>query len=84
MESVPLYDAITFHKSRKTFITTALRRGISQRIVMQLAGIKTESTFRKYAAYENIEGDVEMHGNFSRGEESDPMAILDVLDNLIP
>jgi len=69
VESVrlPLYEAITFHKSRKTFITVALQRGISKRIVMALAGIESESVFKKYADYADKEGEEAMNNIFSQG-----------------
>lgn len=66
-ETMPLYEVISFHKSRKTFITTALRRGLDKRIVMQLAGIKTDSVFRRYADYQNNEGQQAMSEMFSKG-----------------
>lgn len=50
-ENKKLYDAISFHKSRKTFITIALGRGMRADIVMRLSGHKSIKIFTKYIDY---------------------------------
>lgn len=46
--TLPKYKLITFHTSRKTFITNSLMLGINERIVRSITGHKKESTFNKY------------------------------------
>jgi integrase len=47
----PLSSVINFHKSRKTAITSALAAGISETIVKQISGHKSDKAFRKYINY---------------------------------
>lgn len=47
-EHVPLYDAITFHSGRKTFVTVALVAGMPAKIVMSISGHKKDANFQKY------------------------------------
>lgn len=49
---MPLHEAISFHKSRKTFVTTALGAGIEERNVRKMSGHKSERAFKKYVAYD--------------------------------
>lgn len=56
----PLFEAITFHKSRKTFIVNALKAGIPTEIVMKLSGHKQHKTFRKYVSFAENVLEVEM------------------------
>ena len=46
----PLYEVISWHKGRKTAITTALKRGIPIELVMQLSGHSKYETMKKYSA----------------------------------
>lgn len=45
---VPLYQEISWHKSRKTAITTAIKKGIPHEYVMALVGHKKHGTLMKY------------------------------------
>jgi site-specific recombinase XerD len=42
------WELVTSHTARKTFITNCLRAGIDAYLVMEIVGIKKESTFRRY------------------------------------
>jgi integrase len=53
VEHEKLYDTISFHKARKTFITNALRMGVPASIVMKLSGHKSDEAFKKYIGYVN-------------------------------
>ncbi|MFA5478939.1 MAG: tyrosine-type recombinase/integrase [Candidatus Muiribacteriota bacterium] len=46
--TVPKYQAITAHVSRKTFITLSFYQGMNQRVVQEITGITQESTLSKY------------------------------------
>ena len=45
---IPLYEEISWHKSRKTAITTAIKKGIPHEIVMELSGHTKYETFKMY------------------------------------
>jgi len=45
---VPLYQEISWHKARKTAITTLLSKGVDQSLVMMISGHKDHRSFRKY------------------------------------
>ena len=45
---IPLHEEISWHKSRKTAITTAIKKGIPHEIVMELSGHTKYETFKKY------------------------------------
>ena len=47
------WEIITTHTARKTFITNCLRAGIEAYLVMEIVGIKKESTFRRYIQITN-------------------------------
>lgn len=47
------WELVSTHTARKTFITNCLRAGIDAYIVMELVGIKKESTFQRYAQITN-------------------------------
>lgn len=59
-EYLPLYQAITFHKSRKTFIVNAINAGIPTDTIMKLSGHKKYDTFKKYIAISEKSMDTEM------------------------
>lgn len=42
------WELVSTHTARKTFITNCLRAGIEAYIVMDIVGIKKESTFKRY------------------------------------
>lgn len=42
------WELMTTHTARKTFITNCLRAGIDAYLVMEIVGIKKESTFKRY------------------------------------
>lgn len=42
------WELVSTHTARKTFITNCLRAGIEQYVVMEIVGIKKESTFKRY------------------------------------
>lgn len=45
---VPLHREISWHKARKTAITTLLSKGVDQSLVMMISGHKDHRAFRKY------------------------------------
>jgi site-specific recombinase XerD len=45
---VPLHQEISWHKARKTAITTLLSKGVDQSLVMMISGHKDLRSFRKY------------------------------------
>lgn len=45
---VPLHIEISWHKARKTAITTLLAKGVDQSLVMMISGHKDHRSFRKY------------------------------------
>jgi integrase len=45
---VPLHEEISWHKARKTAITTLLSKGVDQSLVMMISGHKDHRSFRKY------------------------------------
>lgn len=45
---VPLHREISWHKARKTAITTLLSKGVDQSLVMMISGHKDHRSFRKY------------------------------------
>ena len=45
---VPLHQEISWHKARKTAITTLLSKGVDQSLVMMISGHKDQRSFRKY------------------------------------
>lgn len=47
------WELVTTHTARKTFITNCLRAGIEAYLVMDIVGIKKESTFRRYIQVTN-------------------------------
>lgn len=47
-KSVPKYDAITFHTSRKTFVITALQLGIPAEVIMRWTGHSSFEALRPY------------------------------------
>jgi Holliday junction resolvase RusA-like endonuclease len=47
-EVKPLYSVISWHKSRKTAITTAIKKGIPIELVMQLSGHSQYKTMKRY------------------------------------
>ena len=58
---VPLCDVISWHKSRKTAITTAIKKGIPHIIVMKLSGHRKVETFMKYVELANDDLENEMN-----------------------
>lgn len=50
---VPLYEIISWHKSRKTAITSAIKKGIPHVVVMKLSGHTKFETFMKYVELAN-------------------------------
>ena len=50
-ENTPLYNVITSHVGRKSFITNGLMLGINERIVRDISGHKDEKSFRRYVNY---------------------------------
>jgi integrase len=44
----PKYELISFHNSRKTFVTLSLERGMSAEEVMTISGHETYASFKKY------------------------------------
>jgi site-specific recombinase XerD len=58
---VPLYKVISWHKSRKTAITTAINKGIPHVTVMQLSGHRKFETFMKYVELANRDLEREMN-----------------------
>lgn len=47
----PLYEAITFHIGRKSFITIALTAGVNPKVVQKISGHKKSEVFDKYIAF---------------------------------
>lgn len=47
-EPKPKHQVVTVHSSRKTFITLSYYLGMSQRVIMEITGIKNDRTLRKY------------------------------------
>jgi integrase len=47
------WELVTTHTARKTFITNCLRAGIEPYLVMEMAGIKKEATFKRYIQVSN-------------------------------
>ena len=48
---VPLYDAITFHVARKSFVTLALSAGSNAKAVQMMSGHKTDAVFNRYIGF---------------------------------
>lgn len=48
-----LYEIISWHKSRKTAISTLLQNGIPSQIVMEISGHRKESTLNRYKAVQS-------------------------------
>jgi integrase len=44
----PKYELLSSHCGRRTFITNALRKGISERLIMKITGHKSLRSFEKY------------------------------------
>lgn len=44
----PKYELLSSHCGRRTFITNALRKGISERLIMKITGHKSIRSFEKY------------------------------------
>ena len=51
---VPLHRVISWHKARKTAITTLLSKGVDQSLVMMISGHKDHRSFRKYIDGTNL------------------------------
>lgn len=51
---VPLHQEISWHKARKTAITTLLSKGVDQSLVMMISGHKDHRSFRKYIDGTNL------------------------------
>jgi integrase len=51
---VPLHREISWHKARKTAITTLLSKGVDQSLVMMISGHKDHRSFRKYIDGTNL------------------------------
>lgn len=49
----PLCKAVTFHVSRKTFVTLALSKGIPSKIVQAISGHKDDQIFNSYINFSN-------------------------------
>jgi integrase len=49
--SLPLNKCVSFHVSRKTFITIALTRGMNPKMVQAISGHKTDAIFNRYIAF---------------------------------
>lgn len=47
-KEVPLYERISSHTARRSFITILLSKGISEKTVMEMTGHKTTRVFQKY------------------------------------
>lgn len=45
---VPIAELLSSHCARRTFITNALRKGISERLIMKVTGHKSLKSFEKY------------------------------------
>ncbi len=63
---VPLHEVISWHKSRKTAITQAIKRGIPISLVMQLSGHNKYESMKKYISAVNHELEQEMKAKLSR------------------
>ena len=50
-KNTPLYNVLTSHVGRKSFITNGLMLGIQERIVRDISGHKDERSFRRYVNY---------------------------------
>jgi site-specific recombinase XerD len=48
-----LYEVISWHKGRKTSISTMIQNGVPLQVVMEISGHKKESTVMKYKAVES-------------------------------
>ena len=48
IKKVPIYLIISSHCGRRTFITNALKKGISERLIMKITGHKSAKAFAKY------------------------------------
>ncbi len=48
---VPMHEVLTFHVSRKTFVTTSLVLGMDERMVKEFSGHKKEENFRRYVKF---------------------------------
>lgn len=47
-QKVPKYELLSSHSARRTFITNALKRGLSDSVVMKISGHKSRSAFDRY------------------------------------
>ena len=47
-ESIPLYDSITFHTARKTFITNSIMLGVNIKALQDMGAPKKEKDLKKY------------------------------------
>ncbi len=56
-KAIPLYDAITFHVGRKTFITNSLMLGVNLQVLQEMGAPKKQKDLKKYLkitdAYKN-------------------------------
>jgi integrase len=50
---VPKYEVLTFHVSRKTFITNSLIKGMSERDLREFSGHKNDASFNRYVKFSN-------------------------------
>ncbi len=62
----PLYEVISWHKSRKTAITTAINKGIPISAVMILSGHSKYETMKKYINFSHEELAQEMNEKMSK------------------
>jgi ssDNA-specific exonuclease RecJ len=44
----PLYEVLTTHVARKTFITNSIYLGMNSEAIMEITGQKTRQTFKRY------------------------------------
>ena len=72
---VKKWSLITSHVARKSGVTNALRAGVPIEDCMYLAGIKSLSTFKKYAGVTDDEYSARLAGNkfFSGSEETEEL-----------
>lgn len=51
----PLYEALTMHTARKTFVTNSLILGMNPMVVRSITGHKSDSAFRRYVSVASSE-----------------------------
>jgi|GEM_PF-2511417 len=64
-EYVPFHEVLTTHVARKSYITNSLVLGVSERVVREVSGHKSEKDFRRYVNLANRFKDEMIRKSFS-------------------